>query len=466
MQNAKPRTLQHLLDETPAIQERLYHNPSGGRFWPNVPPEFTNWRDEQRAWRETVALFNQSYHMTDMFLRGPDAFSLLERLAINSFDGFEPGQAKHLVCVTPDGYYVGDCILFYLEDGTFQLVGVGAIHNWVQYHAETSGADVTWERDESSRVDPNRKRLTYRFQLQGPNATKLLEKLIGGKLPDVPFFHFARINIAGHTVGMLHHGMVGVPGAELFGPYDEGSAVRAAIVEAGKEFGLRQVGSRTYATNTLESGWIPNPLPAVYTGQALQGYREWLPATAFEAVSSLGGSFVSQRIEDYYLTPWDLGYGRLLKFDHDFIGRAALERMANDPHRRRVTLVWDGEDTARILGSIAQKPYGEQFKYFELPLAQYATWMYDAVRNDNGDVVGFAMWTGYSINEQAVLSLATVDREYAEPGSRLRLIWGEPNGGSRKPSVEPHVQTEVGVTVGPVPYAEPARQYRKAVVRR
>src|SRR5690606_2945254 len=139
--------------------------------------------------------------------------------------------------------------------------------------------------------------------------------------------------------------------------------------------------------------------PAVYTGQALQGYREWLPATAFEAVSSLGGSFVSQRIEDYYLTPWDLGYGRLLKFDHDFIGRAALERMANDPHRRRVTLVWDGEDTARILGSIAQTPYGEQFKYFELPLAQYATWMYDAVRNDNGDVVGFAMWTGYSINE-------------------------------------------------------------------
>jgi len=183
-------------------------------------------------------------------------------------------------------------------------------------------------------------------------------------------------------------------------------------------------------------------------------------------VSSLGGSFVSDNIEDYYLTPWDLGYGRLVKFDHDFIGRAALERMAHLPHRKRVTFVWDERDTVRILSSVIEKPYGHNYKYFDLPLAQYATWMYDAVLNDAGEVVGFAMWTGFDVNERAVLALGTVRAEYAQPGTRLRLIWGEPNGGSRKPSVERHVQTEVQVTVGPVPYSEPSRRYREMVLHR
>jgi syringate O-demethylase len=115
--------------------------------------------------------------------------------------------------------------------------------------------------------------------------------------------------------------MAGQPGWELFGPWDDEAAVREAIVEAGQEFGLRQDGGRAYSSNTLESGWIPSPLPAVYTGDALTAYREWLPATGYEGSASIGGSFVSDSIEDYYFTPWDLGYGSYVKFDHDFIGR-------------------------------------------------------------------------------------------------------------------------------------------------
>lgn len=167
----------------------------------------------------------------------------------------------------------------------------------------------------------------------------------------------------------------------------------------------------------------------------------------------------------YYLTPWDLGYGRLVKFDHEFVGRAALERMKPGPHRKKVTLVWDPDDVARVIGSLFTRAKSERHKYLDLPLAQYATWMYDAVLNDRGEVVGFAMWTGYTSNEGAELSLATVQGEYAQPGTKLTLVWGEPNGGSRKPSVERHVQTEIRVTVGPAPYSEAARRYREAVTR-
>ena len=112
---------------------------------------------------------------------------------------------------------------------------------------------------------------------------------------------------------------------------------RSAIVAAGAEFGLRQVGARAYSSNTLESGWIPSPLPAVYTGEAMRGYREWLPANGYEGTASIGGSFASSNIEDYYLTPQALGYGPFIKYDHDFIGRAALERRQGQPERKKVT---------------------------------------------------------------------------------------------------------------------------------
>ena len=57
--------------------------------------------------------------------------------------------------------------------------------------------------------------------------------------------------------------MAGQPGFELYGPWADGEAVLGAIVEGGREFGLHLVGARAYSSNTLESGWIPSPLPAM-----------------------------------------------------------------------------------------------------------------------------------------------------------------------------------------------------------
>ena len=162
--------------------------------------------------------------------------------------------------------------------------------------------------------------------------------------------------------------MSGVPGLELLGPGSEREDVRAAIVEAGEDFGLRQVGSRVYATNTLESGWIPCPLPAVFTGDEMKAYREWLPANGYEATGSLGGSYYSDDIADYYLTPHDLGYWPFVKFDHDFVGREALEAMGDEPKRKKVTLAWNGEDVARAIGTLFEK--GDAGQVHRLPAVE------------------------------------------------------------------------------------------------
>src|ERR1041385_3901140 len=307
----------------------------GPYVYPVVPSEFSNWRDEQRAWRETCVLFNQSYHMADMWIKGPDAIKLLSATGINSMANFGVNKAKQFVGCNYDGYVIGDAILFYLDKDELLLVGRPSIHNWVQYHAETGGYKVSLSRDERSiaRDVPIVRRL-YRYQIQGPNATQVLNKLNGGQIPEIKFFNLGEINIAGRKVRALRHGMAGAPGLEIWGPYEEREEIREAIVSAGREFGMKEVGARAYATNPLESGWIPSPLPAVYTGEKMKAYRQWLPATSYEATGSLGGSFDSENIEDYYMTPYALGYGPFVKFDHDFIGRDALEKMATQPQRK------------------------------------------------------------------------------------------------------------------------------------
>jgi vanillate/3-O-methylgallate O-demethylase len=425
----------------------------GPYVYPKVPAEFSNWRDEQHAWRETCCVFDQSHHMTDLTIKGPDAIKLLSALGVNSFGTFAVNKAKQFVACNADGYVIGDAILFYLENERLSLVGRPSAHNWVQYHGETGDYDVSFERDERSAVNPTGRKL-YRYQVQGPNALKVLEKLTGGALPEIKFFNMGEITIAGHKVRALHHGMSGVPGLELFGPWAEGEEITAAIVEAGAEFGLRQVGSRVYATNTLESGWIPCPLPAVFTGEQMKAYREWLPANGYEGTGSLGGSFYSDDISDYYVTPYELGYGSFVKFDHDFIGREALEKMDASAQRKKVTLAWNGEDVTRAMGTMFQKD--DRAKYIDLPLSNYSTWPNDTVLS-NGKQVGVSTFSGYSSNESSMLSLAMVDPEVSEPGTEVSLIWGEEGGGSAKPVVERHVQTEIRAIVSPAPYAEVVR---------
>lgn len=105
-----------------------------------------------------------------------------------------------------------------------------------------------------------------------------------------------------------------------------------------------------YFSTPSEGGWLAYPVPAVYTSSDLRGFREWLPAASWAGQAQLSGSLVANSIEDYYLTPYDMGLGRLIKFDHNFIGREALEALADGPQRHKVTLVWNKDDVAAIQG--------------------------------------------------------------------------------------------------------------------
>jgi vanillate/3-O-methylgallate O-demethylase len=452
------QNLQELLDQVGNPVDLLRHSQLGAYIYPVVPAEFTNWRREVIAWRESAVLFDQTHHMVNLFISGPDALRLLSDNGVNSMANFPVDMAKQFVPVSPEGGVIGDGILFHLADEEFVFVGRAPVADYLSFRAGT-GYDVDLRRDERSPGRPYGKPVTrdlWRFQIQGPRAWEVIEKINGGPVEQVRFFRMAYLNVAGQRVRTLRHGMAGAPGLELWGPYESYERVRDVILEAGREFGLEPCGSRAYSSNTLESGWIPSPLPAIYTSEGLRSYREWLRPDSYEAMNALAGSFVSDNIEDYYTNPWELGYGPHVKFDHDFVGRDALSAINPATQRRKVTLAWNPEDFGRLLAS-PSKLDGLGYQFFDLPNANYGSSNFDSVLDGDGTLAGLAMFTGYSANERRALSLAIMNHD-VPIGAEVTLIWGEPDGGTRKTTVQPHRQLAVRAVVSPAPYSVVARE--------
>lgn len=459
------RSLQDVIDSVPNLAEYFRtetvspHVVNRGGISP-VPLEFTNWRDEQRAWREAALLLDLSHHMPETFIKGPGAVELLSSLSINSFANFVPLRAKQYLCCGHDGRVIGECLLEHHEDGSFELISGMHVQNWVQYNAEVGKYDVELVRDHPTAQNPAG-RTKFRFQIEGPNAEHVLADACESAVPDIPFFRLGYCRIAGCKVLLLRHGVAGHKGVELSGPFADGAKVREALLAAGAKHGLIRGGHKTLFSALGEVGWVGYPTPAIYSDPRLADYRKWLRSDSWEAQTQLGGSFRSNNIEDYYVTPWDLGLERLLKFDHEFVGREALQKMtARSDHRRKVTLVWEKDDVLKIFASLLEP--GLPYKYLDMPKSSYG-WMHnDEVRSPSGDLVGLSVFTGYTVNESKFLSIAFVRPDHATPGTQVLHVWGEPDGTSRQANVEKHRQTTIRAVVAPTPYAKSVQVLKNA----
>ena len=446
------RSLEDVLQSVDNPVHMLRNSQIGAYVYPVVAPEFSNWRDEQRAWQTTAVLFDQSHHMAELMVEGPDAFGLLESLAINSFADFTTEKAKHFVPCNYDGYVIGDVILFRLDEERFNLVGREPTINWVQFHCETSGRNVECARDDRSPSRPGDqpvRRRHYRYQIQGPNAGAIIEKLNGGKMPDIKFFHVGSMTVAGREVPALHHGMAGEPGVEIWGLRGRTRG------QAGDPRGRRSSGSARSGSGVRHQharvGMDPRRSRRV-PGERMKAYREWLPADL------RGGRLHRRQLRlrrHRGLLPDPHASATASTSNTTTTSRPGSLRMDPDQQWKKVTFEWDPDDVVRVWRSLFE-PEGENFKYLDLPLSNYTSATYDMVLRDD-ELIGYSMFSGYSFNERAFLSLGTVDPSVQE-GDELILVWGEEDGGTTKPTVERHRQTEIRVRVGPTPFSKDARE--------
>lgn len=414
---------------------------------PVVEPEFVGWAEEQSAWRDGVVLYDLCHHMNDLFVEGPDATRLLKSVSANDFENFVIGQAKQFIPVTAKGDIITDGILMRMGPEKYILSGVPASQTWVRYHAQEGDYDVTCVADPDS---ANRRTggppVMFRYQVQGPKAMEVMERALGAEPPKVKFFHSEEVTIAGRKLRAFRHGMAGQPGFELLGQWEDNDAVKAALLAAGEPSGMVQVGGLAYYTNGIESGWIPTPTPGIYTDPDLEDYRKFCNLFSYEGQKPIHGSFFSENIEDYYISPYELGYGRSISFNHDFIGREALEKAKDNVPRTRVTLVFNADDVREVLG--ADPGY----------LLRYAR---DRIEV-GAKMVGLSMYTAHFPEHGTILSLGLIDKAYATPGTEVTIAWGDHPGPGTPP--EAHLDfPRIRATVEASPYDQFARTgYRAA----
>ncbi|MGW1785060.1 aminomethyl transferase family protein [Streptomyces sp. NPDC002143] len=399
--------------------------------------EFNGWKPETMSWKTGCYIHSGLSGPSQTTFEGPNAEKFLSSLCINGFSGFKSGTAKHAIMLTDNGLVAAHGLLQRDNAERFRLFAGGI---WPLYQLAKSGQDVqTTSQD------------IYIFQISGPTALQTLERATGESLRDVGFLHFRNTQVDGIETEICRIGMSGTLSYELRGPFDEGPRVYDAVVRAGKDFGLERLGWRAYPVNHVEGGFAQAAWTFAPALMDDAGFGEFMAKFAGQDIHvtdvSVSGSVDPADARARYRTPVELGWHRAARFDHDFIGRASLEKEVAEPKRTIVTLRWNPEDVIDIYASLLRP--GEEYKTIDLPTSPPFTAFLshaDQVLKD-GEPVGIASGTVYSYYYREVISHCTIDLEHAEIGTEVIVQWGD-HGEKIK---------DVRATVARFPYLEAPR---------
>jgi vanillate/3-O-methylgallate O-demethylase len=185
---------------------------------------------------------------------------------------------------------------------------------------------------------------SYLTQVAGPTSLETLERATGESLRDIGFLRFREATIGGRTVEVGRIGMSGNLAYELHGPLEDGPEIYDAVFRAGQDLGIQRLGWRTYLVNHVEGGFPQMNWTFASAADLDPGYNAFVAASGFTPPMNVSGSVDPADRRARMRTPVELRWERAVKFDHEFIGRAALEAEVAAPRRRVVTLRWNPED--------------------------------------------------------------------------------------------------------------------------
>jgi glycine cleavage system aminomethyltransferase T len=401
--------------------------------------EYTGWRDEALSWKKTAYIHGHLNPSPTSRITGPDALTFLQAVCVNSFQKFAIGASRHAVMTDEKGRVAAHGMLVRTAEQEFYAYWLSPFLNFRQMqHPEL---DFTVD-DLTGQV--------FLFQIGGPKSLEILEDATGENLHDVAFLRHRDTTVAGEQVRILRIGMAGTLAYELHGPVQVAQKVYQAVFDAGQEHGIRKLGVHAYMCNHTESGFpqafYHMPLPWGEENPDFYAFMQMIGFNATDAIT-LHGS-VGDDLDRRFRSPYELGWGHMVNFNHDFPGKEALEKEAAADASRMVTLVWNGDDVADVIAS--QFRPGDTYSPMEIPNdIMYEpgspkapqTLYADKVLVDGKDV-GTSSGRAYTEWSKEVLSLATIATEHAAEGTEVVVLWGEPG--------DP--QKEIRATVARFPY--------------
>lgn len=419
-----------ILDLTNAVFEGAIAIEPRGLGGSYMPYNYTGAPDELLACRNGAWL-SVSLNSTPTYdIWGPDAVKLLNSVCVNrDFSKLKEGLSRHAIICNEKGQMLADGVIIKTGADHFRSYWVAPL----AYYVEKSDLDVqgAFIMDE------------YFYQLDGPRSLEILEKACDSDLHDIQYAHNRMVKIDGMEMRVHRLGMSGSLAYELHGPAEDADKVYRKIKEAGADFGLKPMGGRHYCVNHTQAGipnqWIHYYYPYFSSGKEMAEYfGHFMPRLAYV------GSCAEDE-ENYYVTPYEVSWGNLVNFNHEFPGKAALQKIAANPPRTAVTLEWNAEDVADVFASqfrgSAVTPYDSIERPWEGVDAPAVSLRADKVLV-NGKFIGPASGRINDYYHRKCISLAFIDKEYAVEGTPVIVLWGTPG----------HPQKEIRAIVATFPY--------------
>lgn len=261
-----------------------------------LPVEYTGLKDEHDAVRNTAGLFDVS-HMGEITVQGPDAEKFVNYLFTNDITKLDDHAIQYGLFCYEDGGAVDDLLVYKKNKNDFYLV----------VNASNSDKDFEWMQKHVEGFDVQLKNISDQVgevAIQGPNSKAILQKLTDTDLSTIPYYTFNdQVMVDGKPTMVSRTGYTGEDGFEVYASAEDIGEIWDALLEAGKDQGLKPAGL---------------------------GCRDTL---RFEASMPLYGNEISDEF-----SPLESGLKFAIKLDKeaDFIGKEALNKIWADGLKRKV----------------------------------------------------------------------------------------------------------------------------------
>ena len=228
------------------------HEALGAKMVPfagyNMPVQYEGVIAEHETVRTKVGVFDVS-HMGEFWVKGPNAFELVQRVTSNDLSKINDGQAQYTCFPNNEGGIVDDLIVYRFGQETFLLV----------VNASNIDKDWKWVNDQNTNgaILENASDATSQLAIQGPKAMETLQKLTEADLTTIPFYTFKMVTFAGvPNVNMSATGYTGEKNSfEIYFDNAHADKIWNAVFEAGAEFGIKAIGLAARDTLRLEMGF-------------------------------------------------------------------------------------------------------------------------------------------------------------------------------------------------------------------
>lgn len=387
--------------------------------WPIMPFAYQDWWVEGEDWYDGVTIHAGLNPFSRYDVKGENFIEFLETVTTNTYHNFPVGKARHALPVAPNGKIILDGIVIRRSEDEFHLTG------WLdpQMYNQMIGGKFQFESEYTGN-----KRFLY--QLCGDRSLEVIENACKQDMHDIKFMWVKDAKIAGHDVYIVRTGMSGTLAYEVHGLVEYAEEVYAELLAVGKNYGIKELGRFGYINQHTEGS-----IPQVAIHYAVGGIPQLAPVTT--------GSLPKDH-ELVYRSPYDLGWGNLVNFNHEFVGKEALLSEVNGPHRDCVHLIWNPASVAEVVKASLDNTRRVD------PIDMYGD--YDFVHNCNtqhidavydGDrFVGASSGRFMSAKFREMISMASLDEDVCVDGKQLEVLWGNPGSD----------QVRVKVTVKRFPY--------------